>query len=128
MVKIRLTFHRTVGVHCTVKLWDLLFSLDLAGASLVSVEDSAEASFLTYIIEPLEGKTSTFWTGMYRNVDGNFFNYDFFLMNNCHKLFDMGVKNFILYFSNNIIIIIINYNYINYTIIILMIIIIKYYI
>ncbi|OXB84688.1 UNVERIFIED_CONTAM: hypothetical protein H355_001165 [Colinus virginianus] len=40
------------------------------GASLVSVEDSAEASFLTYIIEPLEGKTSTFWTGMYRNVDG----------------------------------------------------------
>lgn len=52
----------------------------------------------------------------------------FFLMNNCHKLFDMGVKKFILHFSNNIIIIIINYNYINYTIIILMIIIIKYYI
>uniref|UniRef100_A0A8B9EC39 Macrophage mannose receptor 1 n=1 Tax=Anser cygnoides TaxID=8845 RepID=A0A8B9EC39_ANSCY len=40
------------------------------GSSLVSVEDSAEASFLTYTIEPLEGKTSTFWTGMYRNVDG----------------------------------------------------------
>ncbi|NXS54327.1 MRC1 protein, partial [Brachypteracias leptosomus] len=40
------------------------------GASLVSVEDSAEANFLAYIIEPLEGKTSTFWTGMYRNVDG----------------------------------------------------------
>ncbi|KAM9024791.1 macrophage mannose receptor 1-like isoform 1-T1 [Ara ararauna] len=40
------------------------------GASLVSVEDSAEANFLTYTTEPLEGKTSTFWTGMYRNVDG----------------------------------------------------------
>uniref|UniRef100_A0A8C4UK20 Mannose receptor C-type 1 n=1 Tax=Falco tinnunculus TaxID=100819 RepID=A0A8C4UK20_FALTI len=40
------------------------------GASLVSVEDSAEANFLAYTIEPLEGKTSTFWTGMYRNVDG----------------------------------------------------------
>ncbi|XP_064018396.1 macrophage mannose receptor 1 isoform X1 [Pogoniulus pusillus] len=40
------------------------------GASLVSVEDSAEANFLAYAIEPLEGKTSTFWTGMYRNVDG----------------------------------------------------------
>ncbi|KAJ7408292.1 Macrophage mannose receptor 1 [Pitangus sulphuratus] len=40
------------------------------GASLVSVEDAAEANFLTYSIEPLEGKTSTFWTGMYRNVDG----------------------------------------------------------
>lgn len=73
-----------------------LFCLDIAGASLVSVEDSAEASFLTYIIEPLEGKTSTFWTGMYRNVDGNFFNFDFFFlfMNNWHKLFDIGVKKF----------------------------------
>uniref|UniRef100_A0A8B9GP43 Macrophage mannose receptor 1 n=1 Tax=Amazona collaria TaxID=241587 RepID=A0A8B9GP43_9PSIT len=40
------------------------------GASLVSVEDSAEANFLTYTTEPLEGKASTFWTGMYRNVDG----------------------------------------------------------
>ncbi|XP_009079448.1 PREDICTED: macrophage mannose receptor 1-like, partial [Acanthisitta chloris] len=40
------------------------------GASLVSVEDSAEANFLTHITEPLEGKTRTFWTGLYRNVDG----------------------------------------------------------
>lgn len=55
------------------------FSFCVAGSSLVSVEDSAEASFLTYTIEPLEGKTSTFWTGMYRNVDGNFFSFDIFL-------------------------------------------------
>lgn len=55
------------------------FPLCLPGASLVSVEDSAEASFLTYIIEPLEEKTSTFWTGLYRNVDGNFFAFDFVL-------------------------------------------------
>lgn len=57
----------------------LVFSLCLPGASLVSVEDSAEASFLAYTIELLEEKTSTFWTGMYRNVDGNFFAFDFFL-------------------------------------------------
>lgn len=66
------------ALHC--KTLRSLFCLDIAGASLVSVEDSAEASFLTYIIEPLEGKTSTFWTGMYRNVDGNFFNFDFFFL------------------------------------------------
>lgn len=66
----------------TVKLEsrrDFFFSLCLPGASLVSVEDSAEANFLAYTIEPLEGKTSTFWTGMYRNVDGNFFTFDVFL-------------------------------------------------
>ncbi|EMP36986.1 Macrophage mannose receptor 1, partial [Chelonia mydas] len=40
------------------------------GASLVSVEDLAEANFLAHNIEPLEEKSSTFWTGMYRNVDG----------------------------------------------------------
>ncbi|XP_050795449.1 macrophage mannose receptor 1-like [Gopherus flavomarginatus] len=40
------------------------------GASLVSVEDSAEANFLAHNLEPLEEKSSTFWTGMYRNVDG----------------------------------------------------------
>ncbi|XP_054245985.1 macrophage mannose receptor 1-like [Indicator indicator] len=40
------------------------------GASLVSVEDSAEANFLANAIAPLEGKVSAFWTGMYRNVDG----------------------------------------------------------
>ncbi|XP_014457049.1 macrophage mannose receptor 1 isoform X1 [Alligator mississippiensis] len=40
------------------------------GAALVSVEDSAEVDFLAHNIEPLERKSSTFWTGMYRNVDG----------------------------------------------------------
>lgn len=63
-----------------MSLRDYSFSLCLPGASLVSVEDSAEANFLTYTTEPLEGKTSTFWTGMYRNVDGNLFTFDIILL------------------------------------------------
>lgn len=63
------------------------------GASLVSVEDSAEANFLTYNLEPLEGKISGFWTGMYRNVDGTFSTFNVFLVNNYRKLFDMHVEN-----------------------------------
>uniref|UniRef100_A0A8C8RHJ4 Macrophage mannose receptor 1 n=1 Tax=Pelusios castaneus TaxID=367368 RepID=A0A8C8RHJ4_9SAUR len=39
-------------------------------ATLVSVEDSAEANFLAHHIELFEEKSSTFWTGMYSNVDG----------------------------------------------------------
>lgn len=63
----------------------------------MSVEDSAEANFLTYNLEPLEGKTSTFWTGMYRNVDGTFFTFGvFFLVNNYCKLFGMSAENYTL--------------------------------
>uniref|UniRef100_A0A8D0GM94 Macrophage mannose receptor 1 n=1 Tax=Sphenodon punctatus TaxID=8508 RepID=A0A8D0GM94_SPHPU len=40
------------------------------GAALVSIVDTAELHFLSNIIEPLEKKSSTFWTGMYRNVKG----------------------------------------------------------
>ncbi|XP_075778588.1 macrophage mannose receptor 1-like isoform X3 [Pelodiscus sinensis] len=40
------------------------------GATLVSVEDLAESNFLTHRIQALESKTQGFWTGMYRNVDG----------------------------------------------------------
>uniref|UniRef100_K7FZT8 C-type lectin domain-containing protein n=1 Tax=Pelodiscus sinensis TaxID=13735 RepID=K7FZT8_PELSI len=43
------------------------------GATLVSVEDLAESNFLTHRIQALESKTQGFWTGMYRNVDGNFY-------------------------------------------------------
>lgn len=63
---------------CLSEITFFFFNLHLSGASLVSVEDSAEANFLAYTIEPLEGKTSTFWTGMYRNVDGTFFTFDIF--------------------------------------------------
>ncbi|KAF6131555.1 mannose receptor C-type 1 [Phyllostomus discolor] len=39
------------------------------GASLVSIESAAESSFLSYRVEPLQGKTN-FWIGLYRNVEG----------------------------------------------------------
>uniref|UniRef100_A0A8C8RN29 C-type lectin domain-containing protein n=1 Tax=Pelusios castaneus TaxID=367368 RepID=A0A8C8RN29_9SAUR len=39
------------------------------GATLVSVEDSAESRFLAETIERHESETSGFWTGIYRNVD-----------------------------------------------------------
>ncbi|XP_053119453.1 macrophage mannose receptor 1 isoform X2 [Hemicordylus capensis] len=44
------------------------FRLD---ASLVSIMDSAEARFLVENTEALESKTRTFWTGMIKNVKGN---------------------------------------------------------
>uniref|UniRef100_K7FZX6 C-type lectin domain-containing protein n=1 Tax=Pelodiscus sinensis TaxID=13735 RepID=K7FZX6_PELSI len=45
------------------------------GATLVSIEDLDESKFLADTIEPHQGKISGFWTGMYRNVDGNYFRF-----------------------------------------------------
>lgn len=77
----------------------MIVSWCFVGASLVSVEDLAEANFLAHNIEPLEEKSSTFWTGMYRNVDGNFFSCNtYFQMNICHKD-TLSVKYFTLHFG-----------------------------
>ncbi|XP_011362718.1 macrophage mannose receptor 1 [Pteropus vampyrus] len=38
-------------------------------STLVSIESAAESSFLSYRVEPLQGKTN-FWIGLYRNVEG----------------------------------------------------------
>ncbi|XP_066135196.1 macrophage mannose receptor 1 [Saccopteryx bilineata] len=38
-------------------------------SSLVSIESAAESSFLSYRVEPLQGKTN-FWIGLFRNVEG----------------------------------------------------------
>ncbi|XP_062839902.1 macrophage mannose receptor 1 [Anolis carolinensis] len=40
-------------------------------ANLVSIVDAAESRFLAENIEALETKTRTFWTGMYKNLNGN---------------------------------------------------------
>ncbi|ETE61035.1 Macrophage mannose receptor 1, partial [Ophiophagus hannah] len=40
-------------------------------ASLVSVMDTAEATFLTEIIENLESKSQAFWIGMFKNLNGD---------------------------------------------------------
>ncbi|XP_042329971.1 macrophage mannose receptor 1-like [Sceloporus undulatus] len=40
-------------------------------ANLVSIADAAEARFLTENIELLETKIRSFWTGMYKNLNGN---------------------------------------------------------
>uniref|UniRef100_UPI00398E69AD macrophage mannose receptor 1-like n=1 Tax=Pristiophorus japonicus TaxID=55135 RepID=UPI00398E69AD len=42
-----------------------------AGASLVSVDDLAESTFLLHTTEMVTDKTKTFWIGMYRNVEGD---------------------------------------------------------
>ncbi|CAM5094017.1 unnamed protein product [Eretmochelys imbricata] len=39
-------------------------------ATLASIEDHAESIFLSHSIKPLESKTSSFWTGMSKNVNG----------------------------------------------------------
>lgn len=39
------------------------------GATLASIENAAEADFLSYHVEPLQSKTN-FWIGFYRNVEG----------------------------------------------------------
>ncbi|CAI5788830.1 Uncharacterized protein PODLI_1B041026 [Podarcis lilfordi] len=41
------------------------------GAGLVSVVDAVESHFLAENVEPLESKVRTFWTGMFRNIHGN---------------------------------------------------------
>ncbi|XP_062983516.1 macrophage mannose receptor 1-like [Elgaria multicarinata webbii] len=41
------------------------------GANLVSVTDAAEARFLAESIEHLESKSKSFWTGMYKNLKGD---------------------------------------------------------
>uniref|UniRef100_A0A803SZJ7 Mannose receptor C-type 1 n=1 Tax=Anolis carolinensis TaxID=28377 RepID=A0A803SZJ7_ANOCA len=40
-------------------------------ANLVSIVDATESRFLAENIEALETKTRTFWTGMYKNLNGN---------------------------------------------------------
>ncbi|XP_015338886.1 macrophage mannose receptor 1 [Marmota marmota marmota] len=39
------------------------------GSTLVSIENAAESSFLSYRVEPLKSKTN-FWIGLFRNVEG----------------------------------------------------------
>ncbi|CAM5119923.1 unnamed protein product [Natator depressus] len=39
-------------------------------ATLASIEDHAESIFLSHSIKPLESKISSFWTGMSKNVNG----------------------------------------------------------
>ncbi|XP_067863183.1 macrophage mannose receptor 1 [Heptranchias perlo] len=42
-----------------------------SGASLVSVEDPVESNFLLHTTEMMADKASSFWIGMYRNVEGD---------------------------------------------------------
>ncbi|XP_004860019.1 macrophage mannose receptor 1 isoform X4 [Heterocephalus glaber] len=39
---------------------------------LVSIENAAESSFISYLVEPLRSKTN-FWIGLFRNVEGKWF-------------------------------------------------------
>lgn len=54
----------------------ICFLIHFLGATLASIEDLAESNFLTVSIEPLADKTSGFWAGIYRNMDGNDFNFN----------------------------------------------------
>ncbi|NWI51084.1 MRC1 protein, partial [Calyptomena viridis] len=40
------------------------------GASLVSIEDSAEMNFLLFYLSPLASDYRKFWIGLFRNIDG----------------------------------------------------------
>lgn len=43
------------------------------GASLVSIEDSAEMNFLLLYLSPLASDFRKFWIGLFKNIDGNYF-------------------------------------------------------
>jgi len=47
--------------------------LTFLGASLVSIEDSAEMNFLLLYLSPLASDFRKFWIGLFKNFDGNYF-------------------------------------------------------